>query len=155
MTRPKRIALEILGPPLLGGGLVLVGWAVVALWNFLTGATPIRWDPQALAWVLVVLIYAYALAGIPSILYALVMEWWFSRGLNPASWRAVGLSAFLGFLAGGGMISVLSGFHLESALLAFWGGLGSAVGFLLGLFIKVRSTPRRKNAEACGLAAED
>lgn len=155
MKRPKRIALEILGPPMLGTGLLLVGWGAVALWNILTQAAPVKWDPEILVWVLVVLVYAFVLAGIPSILYTLVMEWRFSRGLNPQSWRTVGLSSTLGLLSGGAIMVVFTGARFEPGLLGFWGGMGSAVGFLLGLFIKVRSTPRRKNAEACGPAAED
>jgi len=57
---------------------------------------------------LLVIAFAYVFAIGPSVLYMAVMEWAFSRGLNPSSWRTVLLSSFLGVFAGIGCSVILA-----------------------------------------------
>ena len=92
----------------------------------------------------VVLLFAYIFAGLPSLLYAAIMEWRFARGLNPDSWRAVAWSSGLGLASGLAIIGVASTGRAEFTAYAMFSGLGLAVGFLLGWFIKWRSGTRER-----------
>lgn len=92
----------------------------------------------------VVLLFAYIFAGLPSLLYAAIMEWRFARGLNPNSWRAVAWSSGLGLASGLAIIGVASTGRAEFTAYAMFSELGLAVGFLLGWFIKWRSGTRER-----------
>lgn len=153
MTHRKRIALELLGPPLLGAVLFCaLPWAQRA-WISVRQGRPPGYDPHFFQNVGFVLLLAYVLAGIPSIVYTLVMEWRFARGLDPKNWWTVALSALLGTIAGGTIgISWDAGrWNLGAWILLGVTGLG--VGFLLGSLIKMLSKPKEENREACGPAA--
>lgn len=135
-TRNKRIALEILSPPALGAG-----WWVLATMPHVT------WTAEGLVGhfglVVVVTGYAYWFAGIPSLVYAAIMEWRFARGLDPRGWRSVGLSAVLGFISGGGIMVCLGWRRLwDPVPWLIFGGGGAVVGFILGLLIKRLSSER-------------
>ncbi len=136
MTRHKRIALELLGPALLASGLVgLVflteaGWAAIA-----SGKLP-QWNAQFVSGMGLFVVLAYLIAGIPSIIYATVMEWRFAAGLDPNSGRTVWLSTFMGLFSGASMVAVATSFHWDWIAWSFLGGMGAAVGLLLGLVIK-------------------
>jgi uncharacterized membrane protein len=67
----------------------------------------------------------------------LIMEWRFARELSPRSWRSVGLSSFLGALSGYVLITAAFGSRSDLDVVAAGAGLGLAVGFLLGFFIKI------------------
>jgi hypothetical protein len=145
MTRRSRIALEILGPPALGAAcwlLAIGGWT---LWEAMTRGKPAALLRQLPEMALVLFVCAYFFAGVPSLLYAAIMEWRFARGLDPASWRTVGWSTGLGLASGAAIIGVLSGGRAGLASLAVFGALGLIVGALLGGFIKWRSGRGRSN----------
>ena len=96
LTRRKRIALELLGPPLLGGTVATL-WA----WCSLMYLSLYRYEsPREVAgqigmiqamWLLYG-VFAFPMIGIQTACYTAFMEWRFSRGLSPSSWRAVTLS---------------------------------------------------------------
>jgi hypothetical protein len=137
-TRRKRIALELLGPPLVGTALLATMGGIAAIYHsFATRTLPDLGLPflQAAA---TVLIFSYLIAGVPSIIYTCTMEWRFSRGLPPDNWRMVRFSSLLGFLSGAAIVVSIAGLGEESALL-FYGSIGTGVGFLLGWLIKVCS----------------
>lgn len=139
MTRKNRGALEFFGPPALGAMLLAGSMAAVSLWDWLTTGRAQQWSWEAPGVFGMMLAFAYLFAGLPSLLYAVIMEWRFARGLNPASRRAVAWSSALGLASGLVIGGVLSGGRLLFGAYAMFGGLGVAVGFLLGWFIKWRS----------------
>ena len=97
------------------------------------------------------LLFAYMFVGVQSILFATIMEWQFAHGLDPRSWQSVKLSALLGF-ASGLMIALVFGFsaskRIDPLFLLFWAGTGVAVGFTLGLLIKILSPERQTSTAA-------
>lgn len=132
-TRGKRIALEVLGPPLLGT-VVVVG---VSIAISLGRGVNLGFLRQEARDYLFVLIYAYVFGLPPSLAYMTVMEAAFARGLDPDSGRSVGLSAVLGLLSGAGIAAVLGG--LRTGALELWlcfGGVGLLVGLVLGWVIR-------------------
>lgn len=143
MTRKQRIALEILGPPLLGGTLAAVyAWGffiyksiqqeqLLAVGPNLIGVIP--------GLILFYAAFAFPASGVQALLYAAIMEWCFSRGLDPRSWRSVALSTLLGF-ASGAVLAVGYGFERKGTWYGF-NGLGLAVGLTLGLLIWRFSRP--------------
>lgn len=136
LTRKQRIAVEVLGPPLLGFILFYGVLLLPSLGAAINGGHVSFWDSRTLVNFGFGLLAAYVFAGVPSILYMIVMEWRFGRGLNPRSWRSVFLSSLLGAISGC-MISVVSpGSRGEIEPIASFTGWGLAVGFLLGIFIK-------------------
>ena len=100
-TRGKRIALELLGPPALGAGIFALYLIGAAAWEIaVKGKALGKTLGDFGLGILIVLVYAYIFVGVQSILYAVIMEWRFKRGLDPRSWRAVMLSTALGFASG-------------------------------------------------------
>jgi len=97
------------------------------------------------------LLAAYVIAGIPSLLYALLLEWAFRAGVAPDSWASVALSALLGALAGVGMILVLNGSTAPGEAFIQVGGVGLITGLAMGIAIKRWSTgnaiPRRETIQ--------
>jgi len=143
LTRGKRIALELLGPPLLGALILGTSNALYAIW------TQPRTDSlgeslsQIGAYLLFAVIGAYMIAGIPSIICTCVIEWRFAQGLNPATWRAVRLFSALGFVSGNMIAVYLTDFRWGIGTLWLGTvsvGVGLLVGFLLGILIKRWST---------------
>lgn len=147
LTRGKRIALELLGPPLLGGVLAtLWAWCSLvylsfyryeSLWDVVgqIGMIPAMW--------LLYGVFAFPMIGIQAACYAAVMEWRFSLGLSPHSWRAVTLSTILGYLSG---LPIAIGYGYERLdSWYFFNSLGPAVGLTLGLLIR-RLTPKTPSA---------
>ncbi len=137
-TRRKRIALEALGPPVLGGAAA-TGWAWGATvyhslyrletgedWAATLGLMPTYWFLYGMM--------AIPMSGIQAILYAAIMEWCFARGLDPRSWRSVALSTLLGFAAGA-IIAVGYGYERKETWY-FFNSLGVVVGFVLGWLIR-------------------
>jgi hypothetical protein len=104
-----------------------------------------------LSYLLLYLMSAYIIAGAPALLYAAFMEWRFARGLEPASWRAVGLAALSGLVAGVGMIGSMQlffgadGGRTEAWIYATFGTMGLLVGAIVGTIIRwlERRAPRR------------
>lgn len=145
LTRGKRIALELLGPPALGVIIVMAISYAQTLWIVLQDEKTPKLEPGLLK-PFGLLIFAYLFAGIPSVIYTMVMEWRFTKGLDPESWRTIQFSACLGTMAGIFVGLLLSEFHLNSA---FWlmSGIGLIVGFLMGLLIKWWSTEKKTTGE--------
>lgn len=145
MKRWQRVALEVLGPPLLAAVIL---FAVVVLSELWAGhhSYGSAWAKSLLGYLLVYLAFAYLIAGIPSVIYTLVMEWNFAHGLNPRSGRAVALSSLLGAVSGAAMIAVI---HLISdsrpfgaeqwLVLAGFSALGLTVGAIIGGFTRWRT----------------
>lgn len=138
MNRIKRIALEVLAPPALGAAL-MSAWAIPAMLT--ESAARQSWGEmlsQGAAAFVMVLLYAYAFAGVPSVVYAILMEWYFSRGLDPRGWPAVGFSTLLGCLSGAAILLVMTQGNFERWFWSswFWCGLGAVVGFFNGALIR-------------------
>lgn len=148
LNRKKRIALELLGPPALGAGVFIAVFGGAALWDSLIKG--LTWDllRQLAMLSLTIFAAAYIVVGIQSVLYTLIMEWRFKRGLDPRSWQMVRLSSFLGF--GSGAIVSLGNFDQPTKLgptILFMGGLGLVVGFVMGLLIKLWPTEKKPEGE--------
>ena len=141
-TRGKRIAFELFGPAALGAGIYSLFFAGAAIWEIVTNGKALwRTLGELGAAILLCLIMAYVIVGIQSILCTVIMEWRFKRGLDPRSWRMVGLSSLLGF-ASGLVIALPMAFEERNWMPAMfyfaaaYGGVGLVVGFLMGLLIR-------------------
>jgi hypothetical protein len=141
-TRGKRIALEVLAPPVLGGLGIMAISIVIGLWN---GIRPLRLLQDTRDYLIVTFIFSYVIGIVPSLAYTGVMETAFARGLDPACGRTVALSGFLGLAAGLG-IAIVFGWKrptpVEYPVILAADGL--LVGCLLGLIIRFltrRSAP--------------
>jgi hypothetical protein len=149
LTRPKRIAIELLGPPFVGVLPFLLVSLGSALWEAFGkkgNRETVLADLQLAA---TLMMFAYVFVGIQSILYTAIMEWRFLRGLDPCGWRSVRLSSLLGF-SSGALVAFAYGFDRSNAfsLWLFWGGLGLAVGFVMGLLIKVWSAEKSTTGDS-------
>lgn len=140
MKRRNRFLLHALLPPLFGGSLIFVGL-------FVTRTGSLDWG-QALPVFAMVIGAAYVMAIVPSLAYAALMEWAFSRRVVGGSRRALALSALLGTAVGS--IPLVS--HLFSATpewrlktLAVT-ALPSAVGCVVGVLVEalVAALARRR-----------
>lgn len=120
MRRPYRIALELLAPPLvaclLGVAFLEHGWPTAHF----TAA-----DLRALAGLLG---FAYVAAGLPSLVFALLMELAFARWFEPRSGLTLVLATGLGGLAGVGVNLILH----DAGVLQFLVVLGLATGAVIG-----------------------
>lgn len=148
LTCGKRIALELIGPPLLGGfvlGLVFFFPGMIQNAN-----TDKPWEliPMALYSVLISVIAAFLIAGIPSLIYTCVMEWRFGRGLDPRSGRSIALSALLGVAAGLAITLAYGSERADALILGLtFCGTGLIVGLIMGLLIKHWSTEKKTVGE--------
>jgi hypothetical protein len=141
MTRGKRIALELIGPPFFGAAL----WVMILSPELVDNMRADGFSPQAIVSALqavgVIFVFAYLLAGLPSIGYAFAMERLFTRGLSPTSWRMVWLSSMLGGFCGTVIAVVLMLVTDQNPAVAWliYISTGLAVGFGLGIAIKTFS----------------
>lgn len=128
MRRRHRIALELLGPPLLGTVLFDLYMAAAAL------------NLGVLVLLPVVLFAAIPLAGLQTLGFAVVMELAFSSGLDPRSWRSVLLATGLGAVSGFPVELMRTGGRpfRDAPLFVL---LGLAVGFVIGSLIRRWSAP--------------
>ena len=93
------------------------------------------------------LLFAYVGLGVQSIFYTVIMEWRFKRGLDPASWRSVSLSTFLGFWSGAVVVLIDAKRYGVSQILEgvfIVGGVGLVVGLIMGLLIRAWSRVSKK-----------
>ena len=136
-NRRWRIALEILGPAPIGVLVLVVATGIRTIWM-----RPESWvlAMNSLADLPLMILFAYFFVGIQSLVYMAVLEWSFSRGLNPASGGSVGLSTLLGLVSGVAIVAA-SGFDRADVIesLITLGGTGVAVGLILGVLIKFLS----------------
>ncbi len=118
MNRKRRVIIEVFAPSFLGT-VLWYGGHIGELAH--TGALNLL--DFSIYWVL-----AFLFALVPSLVYALVMEWWFGRGLLDRARRisAVALSTALGFGAGYFVFRA-------SEARVIW--LGGAVGLILGVVL--------------------
>lgn len=138
LTRRDRITLELLGPPLLGGAAagvwawsVLVCHSVPRPQSFWAAAAQLGSFP--VVWV-VYTVCAFPRVGLQAACYAAIMEWAFSAGLSPRSWRAFTLSILLGCLSG---LPLALGYGFERKdTWYFFSIVGPTVGAVLGLLIR-------------------
>ena len=144
LTRGKRIALELLGPPALGAIIMTTIERGTMLFEAVNQGSVVAGIKQVCEYGALVLVLAHFFAGLQSVLYTVVMEWRFSKGLDPASWKMVKLSSVLGFGSGAVLIAVkIPDLTNMGMILLSTGGLGLVVGFIMGLLIKRWSTEEK------------
>lgn len=134
MRRPARIALELLGPPLLAATLL----EVVAL-AALREVAALKLFPLFLG------AGCYA-AGLPSLLFAGIMELAFARGLRPDGPGTVALAAALGAASGLPIDMAMAGAVTVRLHALFFVILGVLVGGTVGVVIRARSRSRPRTA---------
>lgn len=141
-AHPRRIALEFIGPSLVGVAFLFVIWAVGFAGDLVFGSGSL----QSLYFFLGVSAVVAPGSLAPGFIYAVAMECAFVKGdLSPRSWKAVGLSTGLGSFAGlavglmAGLIFWPHGvfdpklmFRLGVAFTIY----GTVVGFMLGLILR-------------------
>ena len=141
MKRPARIALNVLMPPLLATGCFITIFGAAAANTWLSGGpSPKGYDlfEDLAASIVLIAFYAYTLAGVPSLLHAIVME--FAYRKFPADrWSSVFISALSGTI-GGLIITDFLGHGLNAGAAVFI-VVGCFVGFGLGSIIKWLSRP--------------
>ena len=143
MKRPYRVILEVFGPTFL---------AVVA---FIVPMVPdliaeIAYGRMNLKELLGFVYLAYAVGGIPSVIYAVTMEIAFARGLNPKSWRYVIFSSAVGLVSGiliDVVIAITNNSSHPIGAMAFMALIlvGTLGCFFLGLTIKILAKNQPKN----------
>ncbi len=124
MKRTARVAVELLAPPAVGAGLLLLYLACEG-WRF-TGQD-LRELPALLG-------LAYVVAGLPSLAFMLAMELAFARGVAPRSWAGVLLAGGIGALSGL-WVSVVLRFAVGGPVLRLLTVLGLSTGALVGLVV--------------------
>lgn len=118
-----RFALHTLLPPLGGGGLIVGAFVITSI-----GRIP---PIEIFQGVFVGLFFAYVVASIPSLIYAVVMEFASRRGITPGSRRALWLSAGIGGTVGALLIVAPSRRMDWPAVI-----LMSLVGLVVGLAVE-------------------
>ena len=90
---------------------------------------------------LVTVMLAYAYAGIPSLLHAVLMEWLYSRRVRPERGMAIAYSAASGVVAACLILLIAGLFRSFAGISALWFylPLGAIVGALLALAILIPS----------------
>lgn len=131
-TRGKRIALEVLGPPFLGAFLMS---------SYTIGEHLLRSGNLSFVLLqgrdyLLVFVYAYIFGTLPSLAYMGLMEAAFRRGLEPAGWPTVALSAGLGALSGVAIMLLVSSGRAAAGEVIYFAIFGWVVGGLIGLIIR-------------------
>ncbi len=129
MRRGHRIAVEVLGPPLLAATFL----AVIAMLGLREVGT-LKLFP-------LFLVFGYLLAGLPSLAFAAIMELAFARGLDPCSPRSVLLSTALGAASGVPIDMLMAGKPTARPNALFFVMLGLLTGFVMGLLIRRWSRP--------------
>jgi MFS family permease len=135
MKRPARIALNVLLPPLLGAGCFIAAMCAAAVGELYTNASAKNIGGAAgdvLRVGLMVTCVAYVIAGVPSLLHALLMEFTYRR-FSASRWAAVGASTMSGMLMGLLITGFIANWRLSRILQTY---MFIIVGFALGLLIK-------------------
>jgi hypothetical protein len=124
MTRATRVSIELFTPPLLGASPVL-------FMAIITGSFTL---------VPVVLLVAYLVAIVPSMIFSGLMELAFSLGLAPNSLLACLLAAFLGVVAGAAM-GLASGGPSAADHARWLGLIGMMAGAVTAVIVAWKSDP--------------
>jgi hypothetical protein len=149
MKRWKRVLLEVLGPPAIGGMIVGIVAVVAGAWDEVPRLGWNRWMSDAAVYAVLILVGAYVVAGIPSLVFAGIMEWRFARGLSPASKRVVGWTGSLGLVSGWSIAFILAGNRPTADLI--WpilliGCVGAATGSVIGMLIRREAIRRCRDS---------
>lgn len=141
MKRWQRILFEIFGPPALGGALSLVAMWCIAIWEKwpLTGTLQFPAASDVGLWIVIVMAMAFMFAGVPSVIFAVVMEWRFSRELRPESGAAVVWASGLGGICGAAIILAVVPWLGNGWILPAFSILGFVVGAIVGMLIRWRA----------------
>ena len=124
MKRPRRIALELLGP------------AFIAVTLYLSVGFAVSRDLIVVEGFFMFLVFAYVFSAIPSVAFTVLMEIAFARGLEERSWRAVALASGLGALSGVAIaLTFAKGFDNQRGAFSVFPALGLITGALVGLAI--------------------
>jgi len=138
MRRPLRIALELLGP------------AFVAAVLYSSVSLAISRDLIFAKGFLMFLAFAYLFSAIPSVVFTVIMEFAFARGLEERSWRTVALTSGLGAVAGVVIaLTFAKGFDNQRGAFSVFPLLGFTTGAVIGLAI-YRFSKNRPNRVAGG-----
>lgn len=125
MTRTSRVMVELFAPPLLGSTPFLFMATITGT----VGMIP------------VILMFAYLVAILPSLIFTGVLEFAFWWGLDPRSPKAVLLAGGLGLISGIA-IGLMPRVPTAAEKAVFFGLIGMAAGTSTALFVRWRSAPR-------------
>jgi hypothetical protein len=127
MKRPLRILVELFSLP-------FVAVIIFSLFSSIASRDAIFLSPKSFVFMLVL---AYVLAGIPSIIFVAVLEIAFTIGLSAKSWRAVFLASFLGLLSGCAVALVVAGgLNNQRGAFTVFPTLGMVSGAIVGLIVR-------------------
>lgn len=129
MRRGHRIAVEVLGPPLLAATFLEVVVVLGLRELGMLGLFPFF------------LVFGYLFAGLPSLAFAAIMELAFAKGLDPCSGRSVLLSTVLGAASGVPIDMLMAGKPSARPNALFFVMLGLVTGFVMGVLIRRWSRP--------------
>jgi hypothetical protein len=139
MRKLWRVLLELFGPAILGGTLMF--FFVIS-----NSDQPIKF--RNVFWVLIVyMAFALIFCGIQSVVYTIVMEWAYSRGMNRRSIRSVCLSCILGALSGFAILAIPPGKPFDSLSIRLFPGIGTIVGASIASIIYLLE-PKRSTDHA-------
>lgn len=139
MRRWKRVLLEVLAPPAIGGMIVWLVAIVASACDEVPRLGWNRWANDTAVYAVLILVGAYVVAGLPSLVFAGLMEWRFARGLSPSSKRVVGWTGSLGLVSGWSIAFIIAGSRPTADLiwpLVLIGCVGAVAGSLVGMFIR-------------------
>ncbi len=138
MKRTHRIAVEVLGPPLIAATILEIV-AVVGMREVGT-----------LKLIPFFMVFGYVLAALPSLAFAAILELAFAKGLEPRSWQTVLLSASLGAVSGLPIDMLIARrLTVRSNALCFV-LLGAVTGSAIGLLIRTWSRAATPHAPGPG-----
>lgn len=135
MRRLARIAIQVLGPPLLTFILYFALNPIEQISAIAYGQWHFNEDMLTLVWLCLI-------AGWVGCVYTVAMEVLFSRILLPESWSTVAVSAGFGVLAGsclGGVAYKISGSHAHIGLILIPALAGAVFGFVVGGIVRLLS----------------
>jgi len=141
MLRPNRILIELFAPAPLGVvGMIAPGMVNEVVHHGFSRPLELYGPLQSVG---LLLLFAYLFIGVQSLIYTIIMESLFTRGVDPASWVAVGISTLLGGLAGFSILVVVG----AGASFSF-GVVGLSVGFIIGTVVWIGSIPRSQECRS-------
>jgi hypothetical protein len=135
MKRPVRITVELLSP----------GFIAAFLYSAVSLA--ISRDTIFATVFLMFLMFAYVFSAIPSVVFTVLMEFAFARGLEERSWRAVSLASGLGTLCGVVIALIFAGgFDNRRGAFTVFPVLGLLTGGVVGLTVYMFAKKRPNQA---------
>jgi uncharacterized protein (TIGR01777 family) len=147
----KRVMWEFFGTPAIGACLMTLwaGWEMAS--HAPSFSARLSAFFAAMLYLPIYLAFGYLFAGLPALIYTLVMEFLFARGLNPRSGVVVVASTLLGLLSGFAICGTLTGFSEPKPndnewwrVMKYFCSVGSLVGLISGAIITGRARSRTK-----------